>query len=273
MAYAHVAHDCHVGNHTIFGNAATLGGHVTVEDFATISAFSGVHQFCRVGEHAFIGGYTVVTRDALPYAKTVGNRARIYGVNTIGLIAPRASVGGHAQQAEARLPVPARVAAQHEPRARADRAGRRRSRARRSPTWSTSSAPRQRGVILRRATRRTEEMVATSSLQSRLRSSAGDPSRCHASRPHRRQRPFPFLVLDAARAAGPRRHGRRDQGRGVSRAADAAAREPRARRCTGCRSASSASASTSLKDAGVTQRRDGRPGQARQDLLAASCPT
>jgi UDP-N-acetylglucosamine acyltransferase len=85
MAYAHVAHDCHVGNYTIFGNGATLGGHVVVEDFATISAYSGVHQFCRVGQHAVIGGYTVVTRDALPYAKTVGNRARIYGVNTIGL--------------------------------------------------------------------------------------------------------------------------------------------------------------------------------------------
>ncbi len=85
MAYAHVAHDCHVGNHTIFGNGATLGGHVEVEDFATISAYSGVHQFCRVGMHAFIGGYTVVTRDALPFAKTVGNRARIYGVNSIGL--------------------------------------------------------------------------------------------------------------------------------------------------------------------------------------------
>jgi UDP-N-acetylglucosamine acyltransferase len=85
MAYAHVAHDCHVGHHTIFGNAATLGGHVTVEDYATISAFSGVHQFCRVGRHAFIGGYSVVTKDALPFAKTVGNRARIYGLNTIGL--------------------------------------------------------------------------------------------------------------------------------------------------------------------------------------------
>jgi UDP-N-acetylglucosamine acyltransferase len=85
MAYAHIAHDCHVGNYTIFGNGATLGGHVAVEDYATISAYSGVHQFCRVGQHAFIGGYTVVTRDALPYARTVGNRARIYGVNTIGL--------------------------------------------------------------------------------------------------------------------------------------------------------------------------------------------
>ncbi|MEO5895315.1 MAG: acyl-ACP--UDP-N-acetylglucosamine O-acyltransferase [Vicinamibacterales bacterium] len=86
MAYAHVAHDCHVGNSIIFGNGATLGGHVAVEDFATISAFSGVHQFCRVGQHAFIGGYSVVTKDALPYAKTVGNRARIYGLNTIGLV-------------------------------------------------------------------------------------------------------------------------------------------------------------------------------------------
>jgi UDP-N-acetylglucosamine acyltransferase len=86
MAYAHIAHDCHVGSHTIFGNAATLGGHVTVEDYATVSAFSGVHQFCRVGQHAFIGGFSVITKDALPYAKTVGNRARIYGLNTIGLV-------------------------------------------------------------------------------------------------------------------------------------------------------------------------------------------
>jgi UDP-N-acetylglucosamine acyltransferase len=86
MAYVHVAHDCHVGNDTIFGNMATLGGHVTVEDFANISAGSGVHQFCRVGRYAFIGGYSVVTKDAVPYARTVGNRARIYGLNTIGLV-------------------------------------------------------------------------------------------------------------------------------------------------------------------------------------------
>jgi UDP-N-acetylglucosamine acyltransferase len=87
MAYVHVAHDCHVGNDTIFGNTATLGGHVTVEDFANIAAGSGVHQFCRVGRHAFIGGYSVVTKDAMPYAKTVGSRpARIFGVNTIGLM-------------------------------------------------------------------------------------------------------------------------------------------------------------------------------------------
>jgi UDP-N-acetylglucosamine acyltransferase len=87
MAYVHVAHDCHVGNDTIFGNMATLGGHVTVDDFANIAAGSGVHQFCRVGRHAFVGGYSVVTKDALPFARTVGSRpARIFGVNTIGLV-------------------------------------------------------------------------------------------------------------------------------------------------------------------------------------------
>jgi UDP-N-acetylglucosamine acyltransferase len=86
MAYTHIAHDCHIGNETIFGNAATLAGHVEVEDYANVGAFSGVHQFCRVGKYAFIGGYSVVTKDALPFAKTVGNRARIYGINTIGLI-------------------------------------------------------------------------------------------------------------------------------------------------------------------------------------------
>ena len=85
MAYVHVGHDCRIGDRTIFGNAATLGGHVTVEDDATISAFSGVHQFCRIGRHAYIGGYTVVTQDALPYVKAVGNRAEPFGINTIGL--------------------------------------------------------------------------------------------------------------------------------------------------------------------------------------------
>jgi UDP-N-acetylglucosamine acyltransferase len=85
MAYAHVAHDCSVGSHTIFANGATLAGHVEVQDWTTIGAFSGVHQFCRVGVHAFVGGYTVATKDVLPFSKTVGNRACIYGVNGIGL--------------------------------------------------------------------------------------------------------------------------------------------------------------------------------------------
>jgi UDP-N-acetylglucosamine acyltransferase len=86
MAYAHVAHDCHVGSNTVFANAATLAGHVEVGDRATIGAFTSVHQFCRVGEHAFLGGYTVALKDCLPFMRTVGGRpAKCYGPNTIGL--------------------------------------------------------------------------------------------------------------------------------------------------------------------------------------------
>ena len=114
MAYVHVAHDCHVGHDTIFGPHATLGGHVTVEDFANISAGSAVHQFCRVGRHGFIGGYSVVTKDALPFARTVGSRpARIFGVNSIGLDAPRPRGGRH-REAEAQLPVSPPVEAEHD---------------------------------------------------------------------------------------------------------------------------------------------------------------
>jgi UDP-N-acetylglucosamine acyltransferase len=85
MAYAHVAHDCTVGSRTIFANAATLAGHVEVGDDATVGAFSGIHQFTRVARHAFIGGYSVVTQDALPWVLTVGNRAESHGINVIGL--------------------------------------------------------------------------------------------------------------------------------------------------------------------------------------------
>jgi len=87
MAYSHVAHDSHLGSEVIMANAATLAGHVSVGDFSTVGAFSAVHQFCRVGPHAFIGGFSVITRDALPYVKTVGdrNQAKIYGINTVGL--------------------------------------------------------------------------------------------------------------------------------------------------------------------------------------------
>jgi UDP-N-acetylglucosamine acyltransferase len=158
MAYAHVAHDCRIGSDTIFGNGATLGGHVWVEDFATISAFSGVHQFCRVGEHAFIGGYSVVTKDALPYAKTVGNRARIYGLNTIGLIRR-----GFSEETLRKLK-----------RAYRYLLGSRLNTSRALREIEQDDAlvcpevaylahfirNSQRGVILRRPTRRTEEMVA-----------------------------------------------------------------------------------------------------------------
>lgn len=85
MAYSHVGHDSQVGNKTIFANSATLAGHVEVGDEATIGAFSGVHQFCRIARHAFVGGYSVITQDALPWVMTVGNRAKSYGLNVVGL--------------------------------------------------------------------------------------------------------------------------------------------------------------------------------------------
>ena len=86
MAGAHIAHDCIVGDKNILANSATLAGHVEVGSGCNIGAFSAVHQFCRVGDHAFIGSFTVVTQDALPFMKTVGARdTKSYGVNTIGL--------------------------------------------------------------------------------------------------------------------------------------------------------------------------------------------
>jgi UDP-N-acetylglucosamine acyltransferase len=85
MAQAHVAHDCLVGSRVIMANAATLAGHVEVADGASIGAYSGVHQFCRVGREAYVGGYSVVVKDALPFALTVGNHAKCYGLNTVGM--------------------------------------------------------------------------------------------------------------------------------------------------------------------------------------------
>jgi UDP-N-acetylglucosamine acyltransferase len=85
MAQAHVAHDCRVGNGVIMANAATLAGHVEVSDGANVGAYSGVHQFCRVGREAYVGGYSVVVKDALPFALTVGNHAKCYGLNTVGM--------------------------------------------------------------------------------------------------------------------------------------------------------------------------------------------
>jgi len=86
MAYGHVAHDCDVGDRVILANAATLGGHVTVEEWAVVGAFSPVHQFVRVGAHAYVGGGSIVTRDVMPFSKTVSERGtHAYGVNAVGL--------------------------------------------------------------------------------------------------------------------------------------------------------------------------------------------
>jgi len=85
MAQAHVAHDCILGDGVIMANAATLAGHVIIENNANVGAYSGVHQFCRVGQEAYVGGYSVVVKDALPFALTVGNHASCYGLNTTGM--------------------------------------------------------------------------------------------------------------------------------------------------------------------------------------------
>ena len=156
MAYVHVAHDCTIGNATIFGPHATLGGHVSVEDFANISAGSAVHQFCRVGRHAFVGGYSVVTKDALPFSRTVGSRpARIFGVNSIGL-SRRGFTSGTVEQL--------RRAVRYLLQANTSRA------LGHIAADATLTSPEvrylvdfirtsRRGVILRRSTRRTEEPV------------------------------------------------------------------------------------------------------------------
>jgi UDP-N-acetylglucosamine acyltransferase len=159
MAYVHVAHDCHVGNDTIFGPHATLGGHVDVEDYANISAGSAVHQFCRVGRYGFIGGYSVVTKDALPFARTIGSRpARIFGVNTIGL-----SRRGFTPDTISQLKQAYRYLIQS--KLNTTRAL---ARIDQDPLLSSPEVrylvdfirSSRRGVILRRPARRTEELVA-----------------------------------------------------------------------------------------------------------------
>jgi len=86
MAYAHVAHDCVIGDHVILANAATLGGHVTVEEWAVVGALCPVHQFVRIGAHSYIGGGTTITKDVLPFSKTAAARdTHAYGLNAVGL--------------------------------------------------------------------------------------------------------------------------------------------------------------------------------------------
>jgi UDP-N-acetylglucosamine acyltransferase len=86
MAYTHIAHDCVIGDHVILANAATLGGHVVVEEWAQVGALCPVHHFVRIGAHSFIGGGTTVTKDVLPFSKTVAARdTHAYGLNAIGM--------------------------------------------------------------------------------------------------------------------------------------------------------------------------------------------
>ncbi|UCD70704.1 MAG: acyl-ACP--UDP-N-acetylglucosamine O-acyltransferase [Syntrophobacterales bacterium] len=85
MAYAHVAHDCIVGNQVIMSNTVSLGGHIEVEDGAIIGGLVGVHQFVRIGAYSFIGGVSGVTQDIPPYILAVGQRCKPYGLNMVGL--------------------------------------------------------------------------------------------------------------------------------------------------------------------------------------------
>jgi UDP-N-acetylglucosamine acyltransferase len=85
MVGSHVAHDCLVGNHVILANNATLAGHVSVGDFAIIGGLSAVHQFVRIGAHAMIGGMSGIEQDLIPYGQAQGDRARLRGLNLVGL--------------------------------------------------------------------------------------------------------------------------------------------------------------------------------------------
>jgi UDP-N-acetylglucosamine acyltransferase len=85
MVGAHVAHDCQIGDHVIMANNATLAGHVAVEDYAVLGGLCAVHQFVRIGRHAMIGGMSGVERDVIPYGQVMGDRARLCGLNIIGM--------------------------------------------------------------------------------------------------------------------------------------------------------------------------------------------
>jgi UDP-N-acetylglucosamine acyltransferase len=86
MTYTHVAHDCRIGNHVILGNSVGLAGHVIIEDWVDVAPFSGVHQFCRIGRHAFIGPYSVIKQDIMPYSLTSYKpEVAVFGANSVGL--------------------------------------------------------------------------------------------------------------------------------------------------------------------------------------------
>jgi UDP-N-acetylglucosamine acyltransferase len=85
MAYSHVAHDCQIGNQVVMANGATLAGHILIEDHAIIGGLSAIHQFCRIGAHAIISGLTGVSQDVPPYMMAAGSRAKLFGLNTVGL--------------------------------------------------------------------------------------------------------------------------------------------------------------------------------------------
>jgi len=85
MAYAHVAHDCEIGEGAILANSVNLAGHVTIEPYAIVGGITPVHQFVRIGKYAIVGGASRAAQDVVPYAKAAGNPLKVYGLNTVGL--------------------------------------------------------------------------------------------------------------------------------------------------------------------------------------------
>ncbi len=85
MAYCHVAHDCETGRKVSLANNATLAGHITVGDYATIGGLVAIHQYVRIGDYAYVGGKSAVPKDIPPYVIASGDRARLYGLNKVGL--------------------------------------------------------------------------------------------------------------------------------------------------------------------------------------------
>jgi UDP-N-acetylglucosamine acyltransferase len=85
MAYAHVAHDCIVGNKCVMANYSVLAGHVEIGDWVILAGYAGVHQFCKVGAHSFLGNNAAVTRDVPPYLLVSGTPAEPKGINSEGL--------------------------------------------------------------------------------------------------------------------------------------------------------------------------------------------
>lgn len=85
MAYAHVAHDCELGNHVVLANSVNMAGHVVIEDWAIVGGVTPIHQYVRIGAHAFVGGGSRIPQDIPPYCRAAGNPPKLYGLNSVGL--------------------------------------------------------------------------------------------------------------------------------------------------------------------------------------------
>ncbi len=85
MAYSHIAHDCKIGRKVIMANNATLGGHIKIGDYVTIGGLVAIHQFVNIGDYAYVGGKSAIVKDIPPYVIASGDRAKLHGLNAVGL--------------------------------------------------------------------------------------------------------------------------------------------------------------------------------------------